>query len=169
VESTIKDNLDATSMSSILAGAWQQADPQYTFYSSERNVQRLALATLYYATNGNLWINNTGWLSYDISECEWFSHSSLDQICDSNGSYLHLHLDNINLVGTIPNETSLLSNLELLNLSGNALTSTIPSPLEKLTNLNYFILAYNSLNGSIPVGVLTRLSNLSQLGLNNNL
>ena len=68
-----------------LAKEWQQADPRYLTYSNERNQQRLALATFYFSTGGDLWTENTGWLSYDIAECEWFSYSPLDQVCNDEG------------------------------------------------------------------------------------
>jgi hypothetical protein len=37
----------------------------------ERLKQRLGLATLYYATKGESWLRNDGWLNGTISECEW--------------------------------------------------------------------------------------------------
>lgn len=40
-------------------------------------LQRYALATFYYSTNGQEWIANTGWLG-DTVECEWFG-----VICDN--------------------------------------------------------------------------------------
>ena len=155
--------------SGALADEWQKEDPGYPTYSNDRNQQRLALATFYFATGGSLWTNNTGWLSYDIDECEWFSHSPLDQVCDDEGYYLHLHLDNNNLVGTLTAEMAILSNLTLLDLSSNSLSNTIPSSFQALTNLGYLNLAHNALNGSIPIGLMTQLTSLRQLGVNNNL
>jgi Leucine rich repeat len=152
-----------------LAQAWQLADPRVLSYSEERNEQRLALATFFFATNGDLWANKTGWLSYDIEECEWFSRASSDQVCDSNGNYVYLHLDNNRLMGMLPAETSYLSNLQSLDLSSNSLKNTIPSSLQTLTNLDYFNLGYNAFNGSIPVGLLTQLTNLRHLSVNSNL
>ena len=148
---------------------WQMADPGFASYSNKQNQQRLALATIYYATTGIVWTNNTGWLSYDIDECQWFSQSPVDQVCDDEGNYLHLHLNNNNLVGTIPAETGFLSNLIFLDLSSNSLNSTIPSSLQTLTSLYYINLAYNTLNGSIPLAIWTQLTNLTQLGLSNNM
>jgi hypothetical protein len=152
-----------------LAKVWQSSDPRFPEYSEERNEQRLTLATFYFATGGNFWTNNTGWLSYDIPECEWFSRSPADQVCDGDGNYVRLHLDNNNLLGTLPVETSSLSNLRFIDLDFNFLYKTIPSSLQALTKLDYLNLAYNSFTGSIPVGGLTQLINLRQFEVNNNL
>jgi len=51
-----------------MAALWQERDPKVSSYTEERNKQRLALATFYYATRGDNWLVNTGWLSYDIDE-----------------------------------------------------------------------------------------------------
>jgi Leucine-rich repeat (LRR) protein len=152
-----------------LAQAWQTSDPGFPSYSEARNEQRLALATFYYATGGSFWTNNTGWLSYDIAECEWFSRSPSDQVCDGDGNYLRLHLDNNNLLGTLPIGISALSNLQSLDLNFNYLLNSIPSSLQTLTTLDYINLAFNSFTGSIPVGLLVPLINLRQLAVNNNL
>jgi len=51
-----------------MATLWQEGDPKLGFYTKERKEQRLALATVYYATRGDDWTVNTGWLSYEIDE-----------------------------------------------------------------------------------------------------
>ena len=163
------DSPGGSSRSLASATEWQQADERFGNYSDQRNQQRLVLATFYFATGGILWTNNTGWLSYAIDECEWYSRSPLDQVCNDDGFYLHLNLDNNNLDGTLPTEMFLLSNLTLLNLSNNSLSNTIPSSLQNLTSLTYINLAYNALNGSIPATLLTQLTALEQLGLDSNL
>ena len=47
-------------------------DDVYDPYPEWRIRQRFALATLYYATAGNLWSNSTHWLSYKHHECFWW-------------------------------------------------------------------------------------------------
>lgn len=77
-----------------LAAKWQDADPFLATYTEERRVQRLVLALLYYSTNGRYWRNNQGWLSYgDKHECEWYSKSPPDRVCDESGVYTALHLN----------------------------------------------------------------------------
>ena len=52
--------------------------------------------------------NNDGWLDYDVSECEWYSDSPVELVCEGD-VYRRLHLVSNGLVGTIPSETSGLS------------------------------------------------------------
>jgi Leucine-rich repeat (LRR) protein len=152
-----------------LAKAWQASDPRFPEYSEERNEQRLTLATFYFSTGGKFWTNNTGWLSFDIAEREWFSRSPADQGCGDDGNYVRLHLYNNNLLGTLPVETSSLTNLRFIDLNFNFVLNTIPSSLQTLTKLDYLNLAYNSFTGSIPVGDLAHLIKLRQFAVNNNL
>lgn len=56
------------------AFAWLSR-PQHPRYESRemwRFMQRFALATLYYSTEGDLWRKNAGWLNETVSECEWW-------------------------------------------------------------------------------------------------
>jgi hypothetical protein len=101
LEEENEEKQDETNSPVELAKVWQSSDPWFPEYSEERNEQRLTLATFYFATGGNFWTNNTGWLSYDIAECEWFSRSPADQVCDGYGNYVRLHLYNNNLLGTL--------------------------------------------------------------------
>ena len=41
-------------------------DTNLANYSDYRIQQRFALATLYYATQGDLWVEEDGWLSYEL-------------------------------------------------------------------------------------------------------
>jgi hypothetical protein len=36
-----------------------------------RLAERFALATLFYATEGESWLRNDGWLNETMSECDW--------------------------------------------------------------------------------------------------
>lgn len=80
-------------------------------YSIEKKIQRYALATLFYGTNGNNWRYNTLWLS-DDDECGWYNNAK-ESFC-MNGAVVELDLyddpNGNNLVGTIPNELALMSN-----------------------------------------------------------
>jgi len=140
-----------------LAIAWQTNDPNFADYSDELQIQRYTLALFYYATGGDNWENNTDWLDYEVPECEWFSKA--DPVCDENGIYLALHLDDNGLVGELPPELSLLSKLEMLELSINAIAGEIPTTLGGLSNLDYLNLGDNQLSGILP----SELTNLVQL------
>ena len=75
--------------------------------------------------------------------------------------------DTNNLVGTIPKELHVLTNIELLHLQDNALSGNVPEALSKLTRLSSLDLSMNSLRGELPVR-LAYLSDLKILRLGNN-
>ena len=52
---------------------YSELDPDFTNLTMARRLQRFALATLYYATNGDEWTDAHGWMQYDVHECEWFA------------------------------------------------------------------------------------------------
>ena len=54
-----------------LAFEWLWGDPNLSKYSDSRILERYALATLYESTGGEGWKNNTAWMSYDTTECDW--------------------------------------------------------------------------------------------------
>lgn len=58
-----------------MAWKWIQNDPNITTITRERQLQRFAMVTFYYAMNGNTnpWKNNTSWLDYNVHECLWSS------------------------------------------------------------------------------------------------
>ena len=54
----------------------------------------------------------------------------------------HLFLDDCSLIGTIPSEIGLLSNLKVLGLYSNFLTGTIPQTIENLESVcKYYTVA----------------------------
>ena len=69
--------------------------------------------------------------------------------------------------GYLSAELGNLSNLQILNLSGNRLMGKIPVELEGLTNLHTRDLQGNQLTGGIP-SRLSRLANLQTLDLSDN-
>jgi hypothetical protein len=82
---------------------WMQSDPLYNKYQNVYRLnQRYALAVLYHATNGDLWFNNSGWLSND-NECKWYTDGN--GICSGTFRLLTLYLDSLNLNGSIPTES----------------------------------------------------------------
>ena len=114
-----------------------------------------ALVTFYYATGGDGWLNDDGWLATN-TPCEWFG------ITCSAGHVTGLTKDDA-LVGNIPPEVAHLSHLRLLVLRGaetgvNGLSGIIPPELGTLSQLETFKLGHN-LDVSIP----PELGNLSSL------
>eukprot|EP00986_Skeletonema_menzelii_P014129 scaffold8949_cov90-Skeletonema_menzelii.AAC.1 len=103
------------------------------------------MAVLYYATNGDCWVDNSGWLDFSQSECDWFGVT-----CNDENIVTKLGLNGNNLIGSIPTEIGLLKSLEELWLFYNDLTGTIPSEIGSMVNLESLYLNNNQLNGAIP-------------------
>lgn len=131
-----------------------------------------ALKALYESTNGNNWVNNSGW---DVMIANTYNPPancnlgtlfgiSLNDAGRVNAVFLLAN----NLQGNIPNEIGKLSELDDLLLNYNYLTGEIPTEIGQLNSLITLGLDYNQLSGSIPseIGSLTNLVNL-QLSENN--
>jgi hypothetical protein len=84
---------------------WLSNNTDLNSYLNATKIQRYALATLFYSTNGHSWNEKAYWRT-NRPECEWHAVS-----CDDNDSIDRLDLSDNNLVGTIPNELALMSNL----------------------------------------------------------
>ena len=83
----------------------------------------VALVALYFATDGPNWTDNSNWLS-DAPIGDWYGVTT-----DAYGLVTELNLTDNGLKGEIPLELVNLSNLERLQLAGNALTGCVPNVL----------------------------------------
>lgn len=138
----------------------------------ERQYQRFALATLYYATNLAGWKTDAGWLGHDLDECDdWFASSLAPDpymSCDPNtGMMESLVLVDNGLVGSIPPELSLLTNLKYVDLGQNSLQHgaedlCFPTQLGALTKLQHVNFFRSYVCGTIPseIGMWTDLRTL---------
>ena len=122
---------------------------------------RNALRTLYEATDGPNWTNNSNWLT-DAPLGDWHGVTT-----DDAGRVVQLSLEVNNLHGSIPHQLGLLGSLTRLYLTGNHLTGTISPNLGLLTNLKTLALGNNKLFSFIPA-TLGDLTNLQELYLSNN-
>ena len=113
------------------------------------------------ATMGNL--TNLEILSLDDNQLSGTIPTELGNL--TNLEFLYLN-DN-QLSGTIPTELRSLSNLEDLQLDGNQLSGTIPEELGNLTSIQSLYLNDNQLSGTIPTE-LKNLTNLQHLFLSDN-
>lgn len=141
---------------------WLLGDPNMTDYDEFRTVQRFALATLYYAMEGEKWKYSMKWLNYSDHECTWFP-SEMFPSCTLEGAYRKLQLRNTSLQGTLPEELGLLTSLTTLDLRNNLVQATLPSTIGLLSNLMELLVGNNALVGSLPteIGLLVNLRHLS--------
>jgi hypothetical protein len=85
--STLQDLVDLLSLVSFDNGAalqapstpqnnalllWLSNNINLDAYSDEKRIQRYALATFFYSTNGDNRKRNTGWIT-DVDECDWYN------------------------------------------------------------------------------------------------
>ena len=134
-------------------------------------VQRYALCVLYFATGGvGFW--DSEWLLEGVSECEFggvVCHDGFknDETEMDDGTVQQLHLGQRALVGPLPPEIGLLSNLLALDLKGNRLAGSIPEEFYRLTNLQEVDLSRNELSMEISDDLQT-LTDLVFLSLQDN-
>ncbi|MCY4509470.1 MAG: M12 family metallo-peptidase, partial [Acidobacteria bacterium] len=157
---------------------------------------RAVLEALYDVTGGRDWIDNTNWKT-SAPLGEWFGvttdtagrvtrlelpgnglagpiPAALGELALLRNLELGSRWDSEaqqsvenTLTGSIPAELRNLTNLDWLDLSGNALTGPVPSWLGRLTSLWVLDVSGNELTGSIPAE-LENLANLGYLYLGRN-
>lgn len=120
---------------------------------------RYALATLYYSTNGDNWLNNTNWKSGH--ECLWNGvYCELDENNIISLTYLNLVTNNLD--GSIPDEIGYIESLRRIELGSNQLIGPIPETFSRLNELRTISVSDNQLTGEIGANIdgLTKLANL---------
>ncbi len=131
-----------------------------------------ALRALYLATDGDNWMNNAGWPNASTFTANPSPPGGTDMatwagiIC-SGDRVTNVGLANNNLVGNLPPQLRLLSQIHYLYLDGNAISGNIPSSLGNFSNLIWASLNQNQFTGSIPSD-FGNLSNLQGLNLAGN-
>lgn len=119
-----------------------------------------ALKSLYSATNGSGWSQNTYWgRSTNIGS--WYG------VTVEGGHVTKLDLRNNNLNGLLPASIATLTGLQELLLSDNTLYGSLPDSIGDLVNLTVLNLSGNNLGGGLPATVGS-LINLTSLMLSNN-
>lgn len=128
-------------------------------------LQRYALHTLYFSTNGDDWKVNTGWTSEsnpcgiknenDDVEDAWFG-----VLCDDDFKIVEkLALKNNTLRGRLPSDIRGLSGLVRLEISDNQISGSLFESIGDLNGLSVLDIGTNFFTGTIPssVGNLTSL------------
>lgn len=115
------------------ANLWMRSDPQLEAYPLQRQWQRFHMVAFYLITGGDAWNRNDHWLSYNTSECNWFSSSSLGPteappiICgETESMLLNLNVSANNLQGTFPRVIHFIPSIQHYDLSYNDLAGTLP-------------------------------------------
>jgi Leucine-rich repeat (LRR) protein len=146
-------------------------------YSISRIIQRFALATFFFSTNGvssnftsmtygrdksvPSWNNSKGWLS-DDSECTWYGLTCINKKVE------YIRLSKNGLSGTVPSQTALLAeNLKGLNIGENIVAGSFEELdwMGKLTNLvELDVHSCNFVFSGVPKG-LRALTNLKKLDI----
>jgi hypothetical protein len=133
------ESLDDVSSPQYRALDWLLEDPLYSTYSGARVVQRWAMATFFFSTNGNNWDQSDNWLG-EMNECSWFSKRQND-VCDGDGNVRRIELDDNNLGGTLPAELSLFSDslgTSIRTENSTKMTSGLFSPFLSYFSRSYF-------------------------------
>lgn len=130
---------------------WLAADTSNNIlrqYSTDRIIQRYALATLYFsAGSGENFRFNGRFLQGD--ECtDWLPGKRLQ--CNDRFRVLELDLSRSRLNGTLENEIGLLQHLRVLDLSENNLFGFLPNALYQLRRVEEINLSFNHFRGGIP-------------------
>jgi hypothetical protein len=103
------------------------------------------LTELYTRTSGEMWANNTNWLSEkaDVSICDWFGITCAGKWVQK------LNLKGNGLGGELPDRWERVPYLESIDMSSNKLLGALPPSVGNLT-LSSLLLSGNSLRGPIP-------------------
>lgn len=103
-----------------MAFEWLANDANYTI---DTLIQRYALATLFFGTDGDSWNNNTLWLS-NADMCEWH------KVVCANDSVSELDLALHELSGELPPEIGLLSSLGKFIIDARRECLCLTSPIK---------------------------------------
>ncbi|MBV6646319.1 MAG: hypothetical protein KI790_12765, partial [Cyclobacteriaceae bacterium] len=128
----------------------------YRAFLSDFEEDSLALVSLYNATDGANWVDNSGWLSSDLSA--W------NGVTLANSRVSALDLSSNNLTGIVPGDLSFADSLVTINLASNALSDTIPVSFNEFAQLETLDLSENDISSIPALNSLTNLDNLSVEG-----
>lgn len=120
-----------------------------------------ALRALYVSTNGDNWVENSGW-NITAPPATLEGVSTWYGVIVNQGQVLGIILPGNKLSGTIPSALGQLQGLQDLWLPDNDLSGSIPKELAELSDLKVLLLSKNNLTGPIPpeLGQLSRLNAL---------
>lgn len=132
----------------------------HTHANLEAQLQRYLLFVLYLQWEGDNWESNTGWMT-ESSECNWHGVTCID------GFVVQLELPVNNIRGKIERELFLLDSLEKINLYDNVkLVGSLPTELGLLSNLIELDMQLVDVGDNLPteIGGLSMIEQLSVAG-----
>ncbi|KAL3929375.1 MAG: hypothetical protein SGBAC_012240 [Bacillariaceae sp.] len=130
--------------------------------ANQQWIERYVMVVLYSTMGGDNWSFANGWsnTANPTSICDGWS--GIESCSDNLVS--GMDLSTFNLVGTVPTEIGLLTDLVSLRTSDNPITGTIPSEIGSLSSLEHLSLSATFMAGSIPTEV-ARMTSLTYLSL----
>ena len=118
---------------------------------------RVSLENFFHSTDGQNWINNTGWMKGDPCTDMWFG-----VCCSDSGRVTEINLPSNFLLGQLPQFISSLDALQALRLYDNSISGTIPTDIYEMKSMQVLDLENNRLEGSLPDSLsMPQLTNLS--------
>jgi hypothetical protein len=149
---------------------WLEGSANVASFDDSKKIQRFAMATLFFSTDGpNSWSDSGVWAT-DIDECQWSIDGSIS--C-AGGVLTTIEFDNNNLMGPLPPEIGLLTGLTQFSIKGDpdsvnpGLSGGIPSEIGELVLLDGFVLTNHDMTEPLPTEI-GQLSLLSSFNLNDN-
>ena len=144
----------------------------------ERIAQRYALAVLYYATNGESWLRDTGWLTGREHECTWYglecenrqiveSANNQATVTVTEAMVTEMNLEDNNLDGGLTREIGVFRFLLKMSLYSNKVSSRLPSQIGELADLEYLWIDNNRMGGPLP-SEIGRMNSLIQMDIYSN-
>jgi len=147
----------------------RQVSCNTTIEIESANLEIEALIDFYESTNGDMWSDNTGWLTncdpcgMEAGNDPWFGI-----VCNILNRVDRLTLNQNNLDGKIPTSIGHLTELRWFIVGGNPLlTDSIPAEMCDLKDLLHLYVSHNNLNGEIPP-CFTKIPNLVRFVAQNN-
>lgn len=144
----------------------------------ERIAQRYSLAVLYYATNGESWLRDTGWLTGREHECTWYglecenrqiveSANNQATVTVTEAMVTEMNLEDNNLDGGLTREIGVFRFLLKMSLYSNKVSSRLPSQIGELADLEYLWIDNNRMGGPLP-SEIGRMNSLIQMDIYSN-
>ena len=169
------------------AAQWLTGDDTFPkeSFGDPKVLQRFALATFYFATNGDSWhicnrfdpvctqdSSETSWL-LDQDECDWNSvtcniESSMVERIEFSTRISTPFRNPYELSGTLPSELAFLTGLQVFDILRNLVTGSIPASWSELSNLRLFRISENQVSGTLPPDFFKEKNSLQRLLLGDN-